>query len=195
MWKKDNQPAQPAEGFNLKPESNQTPTVTPVKSEQRAESDTRSTGYTGLDRSSIRKDQPSGEPTIISAQSTVSGEISGQSDVRIFGNFQGSIETPKNVVTIEPSGYVKATINARVINIQGKNFGNIMGTETVHLVSTCTVEGDIRAGNVILDKGSVFNGTIEMIREKPKAPEAKPVKPAAKQSQPTPAAPSSPSSS
>lgn len=194
MWKKDNQPAQAAENFNLKSEAKVSPTVPSAKSQQQVELEPRSAGYKAVDRSSIRKETGSGDPTIISVQTTFSGEISGQADLRIFGNFQGSIEVPKNIVTIEPSGYVKATINARAINIQGKSFGNVVGSESVHLVSTCTVEGDIRAGNVILDKGSTFNGSIEMIREKTKVSETKPVKPSVKQNQPLPATPSSPTS-
>ena len=185
MWKKDNQPAQPAEGFTLQPETKQAPSISPKQ--DRAEGDSRSAGYTALDRSSIRKEPGSGDPTIISVQSTASGEISGQSDVKIFGNFQGTIETPKNIVTIEPSGFAKATINARAIIIQGKVFGNITGGDTVHLVSTGTVEGDIRAVNVILDKGSTFNGSIEMVREKNKPAEGRAAT-GTKQSKPAPAA-------
>ncbi len=185
MWKKDNQPAQPAESFNLKPEVNKPPV--PSAKPERVDSESRNTGYTALDRSSIRKDSASGDPTIISVQSTLSGEISGQSDIKIFGNFQGSIETPKNVVTVEASGYAKATINARNINIHGKVFGNVVGSDTVHLVSTGTIEGDIRAKNVILDKGSTFNGSIEMDRQKTNKSEGTTAKSSAKQSQSAPA--------
>ncbi len=187
MWKKDNQPSQASENFQLRPEPKQ-PAMS-VKPE-RGEKEPRSAGYTALDRGSTpaRKESMSVDPTVISAQTTISGEISGQSDIRIFGNFQGSIESPQSVVTIENSGYAKATINAKNVAIHGKLIGNVTGIDTVHLMSSGAVEGDIRATNVILDKGSTFNGSIEMIREKKgKAPEPAKAKPPQKQASPAPA--------
>lgn len=175
MWKKDNSPAESAGSFKLQPESKQTPSK---PSTEKPEAEGRSTGYTALDRSSVRKDGAAGESTLISSQSTVNGEISGQSDVKVYGNFQGTIDVPKNLVTIELSGYAKATINAQNVSVHGKVFGTVTASETVHLLSTGNVDGDIRAANVVLDKGSTFNGAIEMVKEKEEKPVRQEPKPA-----------------
>ncbi len=195
MWKKDNQPTPAPENSPFPPEPKQ-PTISAGKIDKTEKEKQRSPGYTALDRgaTAIRKEALSVEPTIISAQCTVSGEISGQSDIRIFGNFQGSVEAPKNVVTVELSGYAKATINANSVTIHGKLIGNVTGLDIVHLVSTGYVEGDIRAANVILDKGATFNGSVEMIREKKgNAPEpaVKTAKYATQVAKPTPKQPAS----
>ncbi len=180
MWKKENQQTSASDKNPLHSEPK--PPTIPTKKPEPAENEKRSPGYTALDRSAtaVRKEALSVEPTVISAQSTVSGEISGQSDVRIFGNFQGSIEVPKNIVIVELSGYAKATINAKSLTIHGKLIGNVTGLDTVHLVSTGSVEGDIHAHNVILDKGSTFNGSIEMVREKPESKTQTPDNPASR---------------
>ena len=164
MWKKENPPADPVGSFKIKPESKEAPKMPKA---DKPEPEGRSTaGYTALHRSAARKDSVSHEPTLVSAQSTMNGEISGQSDVRICGNFQGTIDVPKNQVTVELSGYAKATINAQSISVHGKVFGTITASDTIHLLSSGNVDGDIRAANVILDKGCTFNGAIEMVREK-----------------------------
>ena len=67
--------------------------------------------------------------------------------------------------------------------------GNATANDTLHLVSTGSVEGDIHAANVILDKGSTFNGSVEMLRErKTKSAEA-----SASTSKPKPSRPAVPS--
>ncbi len=173
MWKKESPPPEPAGNFNRQPE---TPPPAAAKVD-RPEPEARSPGFTALNRSNIRKESASTEPTIVSAQTTLSGEISGQSDVRIYGNFQGTIDIPKNLLIVELSGYAKATIIAKNIQVHGKILGNVTAVDTVQLQSTGDIDGDIRAANVIIDKGSTFNGTIEMVKEQPKASERVDVKP------------------
>ncbi len=191
MWKKDNpssQQPQTAPSVPSQVESMQQ--SIPAKAEK-PEKETRSAGYTALDRTSAvaRSELPSVEPTIISAHTTLKGEISGQSDIKVYGKFKGSIEANKNVVVIEETGHAEATLSAKNITIHGKLVGNATANDTLHLVSTGSVEGDIHAANVILDKGSTFNGSVEMLRErKTKSAEA-----SASTSQPKPSRPTVPS--
>jgi len=183
MWKKENRPYKLAEGFGPDMQVNLRQSTQAKPERPEPDSRVQPTGYTALDRSSIRKDGSSGDPTVIHQKSTVSGEITGNADVNICRNFQGTIETPKNIVTIEKNGYAKANINAKKINIHGKVFGNVAGSDTVHVLATGSVDGDIRSTNVILDKGATFNGSIEMVRDKNNSPSegksapSKPMKP------------------
>ncbi len=191
MWKKDNpssQQPQTAPSVPSQVESMQQ--SMPAKAEK-PEKETRSGGYTALDRTSTvaRSELASVEPTIISAQTTLKGEISGQSDIRVYGKFKGSIEANKNVVIIEETGHAEATLSAKNITIHGKLVGNATANDTLHLVSTGSVEGDIHAANVILDKGSTFNGSVEMLREKKK----KSAETSTATSQPKPSRPAVPS--
>ena len=168
MWKKDKPSSQqPQTAPSVPSQVDSMQQSMPAKAEK-LEKETRSAGYTALDRTSTvaRSDLASVEPTIISAQTNLKGEISGQSDIRVYGKFKGSIEANKNVVIIEEPGHAEATVSAKNITIHGKLVGNATANDTFHLVSTGSVEGDIHAANVVLDKGSTFNGSVEMLRER-----------------------------
>ncbi len=191
MWKKDNPSSQqPQTPPSVPSQVESMQQSIPAKSEK-SEKETRSAGYTALDRTSAvaRSELASVEPTIISAHTTLKGEISGQSDIRVYGKFKGSIEANKNVVVIEETGHAEATVSAKNITIHGKLVGNATANDTLHLVSTGSVEGDIHAANVILDKGSTFNGSVEMLRER----KTKSAEGSASTSQPKPSRPAVPS--
>lgn len=104
--------------------------------------------------------------TVISQKSMCSGDINGDSDVLISGNFQGSIVIPKHTVTIDIGGKAKASINAARIIAHGTVVGNLIANELVKIPATGVVEGDIQAANVVLEKGCSFNGSIEMPQDK-----------------------------
>ena len=103
--------------------------------------------------------------TIISAQAIASGKIEGNSDVQISGKFEGSLNIPKNTVTVELSGFAQASLSAKNIIVHGTVNGNLYGSESVHIISSGVVDGDIKSANVILEKSCKFNGSIEMIKE------------------------------
>lgn len=128
--------------------------------------------------------------TVLSADSHVKGEITGDTDVQISGKFEGTINIPKNTVTIEKEGKAKAALNASTIVLHGQLKGNISGIDSVIIKSTGIMDGDIKAGNVILEKHCQFNGSIETVKKTgavkvaPKPPSnpsaRKPAQPAAK---------------
>ena len=103
--------------------------------------------------------------TIISAQAIASGKIEGNSDVQISGKFEGSLNIPNNTVTVELSGLTQASLSAKNIIVHGTVIGNLYGSESVHIMSSGVVDGDIKTANVILEKSCQFNGSIEMIKE------------------------------
>ena len=105
--------------------------------------------------------------TILSEDATVIGEIKGNSDVSISGKFEGNVSIPKNTATVELSGVAQATISANRVVIHGTVKGNLFGSDTVHVLSTGVVEGDIKSANVILEKACTFNGSIQMLTDSP----------------------------
>ncbi len=107
----------------------------------------------------------SDQHTILSTDATVIGEIKGNSDVSISGQFEGTITIPSNTATVELSGSAQASINANRVVIHGSVKGNLYGSDTVHIMSTGVVEGDIKCANIILEKACKFNGSIQMLDE------------------------------
>ena len=105
--------------------------------------------------------------TVLSEETTVTGEIKGNSDVSICGKFEGNVSIPNNTATVELTGLAQATINANRVVVHGTVKGNLYGSDSVHVLSTGVVEGDIKAVHVILEKACSFNGSIHMLTDSP----------------------------
>ncbi len=103
----------------------------------------------------------------------VKGELSGSEDLTIDGTVDGTIELKQNVLTIGPSGKIKAQIVAKAVVIQGAVQGNITATERVDVRDTGSVDGDVVAPRVAIADGAHFRGSIDMQRAGQSKPEAK----------------------
>lgn len=101
----------------------------------------------------------------IGAQIDFQGEISGSASLKIAGKFKGTINLQDGTVTIEESGNVKAELNAKNVIVEGKFSGDMVGGDTIHIMSTGDVSGNLKAANVVLDNQCQFNGSIEMNRQ------------------------------
>ena len=157
MWKKSDQPSDITSSSNEM--VNPSPTIREAPPQStRIDMDRVSGG------ANAQATKPDNQPTVISRGSEINGEITGGSDIQIAGNMKGSINVPNNIVTIERSGSAQATITAKDIIVYGNSVGNLNSKETVHVLVSGVVDGDIRAQNVILDKGCTFNGSIEMLK-------------------------------
>lgn len=102
---------------------------------------------------------------------TVKGEITGDEDLVIEGSVEGRIAIRRHRVTVGEHGRVEADIEAESIRVAGEVRGNLTGTEEVVLLATGRLEGDIKAGNVTLENGARFKGSIDM-ESKPKSSDA-----------------------
>ncbi|MGE0160584.1 MAG: polymer-forming cytoskeletal protein [Gemmatimonadales bacterium] len=133
MWKKeDGVPGQPPVGTMTSPEAPRAP-------------ETRSTG-----RATIG-------PSIV-----VRGEVSGNEDLLIQGQLDGSVALGLNTVTVGGGGRVKADITGRVITIEGNVEGNLNAKEQIILRGSAVVQGDIKAPRVVLEDGASFRGLVDM---------------------------------
>lgn len=90
------------------------------------------------------------------------GELSGDEDVVIAGQFEGEIDLPNHTLTIVEGGQVRANINAAVVVVQGEATGDVVGGTKVVVVRTGRIRGNIKSPSVILDDGAMFNGSIDM---------------------------------
>jgi len=90
------------------------------------------------------------------------GELTGSEDLEVDGKMEGDIKLPDHVLTIGPNGRVKASVNAKCVEIIGHITGNVTATERVEVQATGIVEGDISAPKLLVQEGAVVNGAIEM---------------------------------
>jgi cytoskeletal protein CcmA (bactofilin family) len=115
---------------------------------------------------------------MIGTSIVVKGSITGSENLVIDGTVEGSIDLPKNDLTIGESGRVTADLNAKVIRIDGQVTGDINGAEKVVISQSGKVQGNIISPRVTLEDGAKFKGSIDMDPGEPKATTAPP-KPAA----------------
>lgn len=100
--------------------------------------------------------------TIISAGTTVQGDLKSESDLRIDGTIHGNVTSNAKIV-VGPSGFIEGNIQGAQADVSGKVIGNIMVKELTQLRPKCSVQGNISAVNLQIESGAIFNGQCNMI--------------------------------
>lgn len=103
-----------------------------------------------------------GEKAIIGPSITIKGEVSGDEDLLIQGNVEGSVDLELHAVTVGREGRVKADITGRIVTVEGAVDGNLKAQEQIILRSSAKVRGDITAPRVVLEDGASFRGLVDM---------------------------------
>jgi cytoskeletal protein CcmA (bactofilin family) len=98
---------------------------------------------------------------IISEGTLIKGDISSNGDIRIDGEHVGNI-TVKGRLVIGPKGKVEGEINCNNIEVSGFLKGKLTAVELVTMKATAKIEGDIIAGKLSVEPGSIFTGTCTM---------------------------------
>ena len=99
--------------------------------------------------------------TLISAGTTLKGDISSSSDLRIDGTVVGNIQSSAKIV-IGANGVVEGDITGMQADIVGKVAGNIRAKELLQLRGDCVVTGDLFAGKLQVEPSATFNGQCHM---------------------------------
>lgn len=128
---------------------------------------------------------PSSDEAIIGPSIKINGDLRGNENLLIEGEVEGSIDLPKNTVTVGSTGKVKATIKAGVIIVEGRVEGDLHGSEQIEVRQSGNVLGNIVAPRVGLEDGAQFKGNIDMepkqaVKFKPAASANAKAKPAEK---------------
>lgn len=98
----------------------------------------------------------------IGASIRIKGDVSGDENLIIQGEVDGTITVHGHNVTISKTGKVKANIEANQIIVEGKLEGDLNGNEKVIIRETGNVHGNIVSPRVTLEDGALFKGSIEM---------------------------------
>jgi cytoskeletal protein CcmA (bactofilin family) len=103
----------------------------------------------------------------------VKGEVTGDEDLFIHGQIDGSVALDLYAVTVGNVGRVKANISGRVITVEGVVEGNLRAQEQIILRGTAHVQGDLKAPRIVLEDGATFRGLIDMGAQKTPPPPPK----------------------
>src|SRR6266498_1415445 len=99
--------------------------------------------------------------TLISAGTTLKGDISSNSDLRIDGTIIGNVTSSSKIV-IGASGNVEGDLTGNQADIVGKVSGNIQTKDLLQLRGDCIVNGNVSAGKLQVEPTATFNGQCHM---------------------------------
>ena len=92
----------------------------------------------------------------------IKGDLSGEEDLVIQGNVEGTINLKQNNLTIGQNGDISANIYARTVTVEGTLKGDIYGDEKVVIKKSGNVNGNVTAPRVSLEDGARFKGSMDM---------------------------------
>ena len=88
---------------------------------------------------------------------SLTGELTYSGTLRVDGNIHGSITTA-DVLVVGEQATIHADIKAGEVQIYGTVCGNITGSRRVEICSTGRLRGDVRAAQLVIEEGGVFEG-------------------------------------
>ena len=102
--------------------------------------------------------------TIIGKGSTICGNLRINGFVRLDGDIDGNLETDGNLI-IGDNARIKGDVKAKSIIIGGIVVGNVIAQDSVKLLSSAAVLGDVISRKVQIEDSSMINGHCISIKE------------------------------
>lgn len=98
---------------------------------------------------------------IINEGTLIKGDITANGDIRIDGGLIGNIEA-KGRLVIGPSGKVEGEIDCNNIEVAGYIKGKVRVSEMLTMKASARILGELVAGKLSVEPGSLFTGTCTM---------------------------------
>lgn len=103
-----------------------------------------------------------GKAAVLGATIRIKGDITGDENLLIEGQVDGSVTLNSHELTVGRTGRVHADVSAKVIRIDGEVQGDITSREKVVLSSTSNTKGNIITPKMTLEEGARFKGSIDI---------------------------------
>jgi len=101
--------------------------------------------------------------TLVGRNASMEGRITFSDGIRIDGRVTGDIAVERNAsgaVAIGPDAEVRGNIAAQRVLVAGTVIGDIHASQSVHLLATARVTGDITYAQLSISPGAQVNGTL-----------------------------------
>jgi cytoskeletal protein CcmA (bactofilin family) len=108
--------------------------------------------------------------TNLTAGVRIRGSLHSGEDLFIDGRVDGTLVLKEHRLTIGENAMVRAEVRAAEVEILGTFNGNSRATGKVVLRAGAKVVGDIKAGDIVIEDGAQFKGSLELVREQPRLP-------------------------
>ena len=97
--------------------------------------------------------------SVISGEITITGKIDGAGSVRLLWRFEGDVHIQGDL-TVEAGAKLNGSVRAKSVTIGGEIEGNIESAESVEILSTGVLNGDLKAGSLTVASGSRMRGNV-----------------------------------
>jgi cytoskeletal protein CcmA (bactofilin family) len=99
--------------------------------------------------------------SIISAGSTITGDIACTGVLKVEGQIDGSVRQARQVM-LAKDGAIRGDVTAHEIVVGGVVDGNVTAADRLELQPTAVVNGDIATKSIVVMEGARINGTVKM---------------------------------
>lgn len=99
--------------------------------------------------------------TIVGLDSHLVGVINAENSLRLEGSFSGEINS-QGMVFVGYKSIVKANIHALRLVVAGEVLGDVEVVDSIDILSTGKLTGDIRGKKLTIDEGAFFKGKVNM---------------------------------
>src|ERR1051325_8230744 len=110
--------------------------------------------------------QPAFSGTFFGPNVVIEGTVTGSEPVVGEGAVSGKINLSGDL-RVGTQARVEATVHAKNVTVEGRLTGDISADDRVELVTTATVDGNIRAPKIVVAEGARFRGNVDMGSTKP----------------------------
>jgi len=103
-------------------------------------------------------------PAAVSQGIKVKGEVSGQGDFFLDGEFEGRIRLAGGTFRVGPHARVSAEIEAHEVIICGEVIGSLKSCQRVYIASTGKLTGDMETHGIVIEDGAVLRSKVAVPR-------------------------------
>ena len=101
----------------------------------------------------------SGLTCIIAKGTVIEGKMRVSENIRVDGKIIGELFCEKRLV-MDSEGVVEGNIHAGEATIKGQVFGTIEVINTLHLLETSYIKGDIKTKKLHVEEGARYDGKV-----------------------------------
>lgn len=106
--------------------------------------------------------------TLIGEGSQFTGKVEATSLVRIDGTLKGDVHSKGNIIVGE-KGVVEGNIFGLFVTIAGKVIGDVKSAESLILMPSSNVNGNLHVAKIVIEEGAQFEGNCKMEQGNKKA--------------------------
>ncbi|MEO8724635.1 MAG: polymer-forming cytoskeletal protein [Acidobacteriaceae bacterium] len=105
------------------------------------------------------------EASSIGKSVRIEGALSGAEDLLFDGTLHGTVQLPRNRLTLGPNSHTEAAIEVKHLALAGTLEGDIQGAESVEFRSTARFTGKLQCRRLSIEEGAMVKAQIDMLRD------------------------------